>query len=319
MATSGSIALTFTRDEIIQEAYEQLQVVEPGVAATAAQVTSAARSLNNMIKAWQVQGLQIHSVHQSFLFTTNDQREYTLDGSSEKWVVAYDDTTLSTAGSATDLAIIVTSLGDIVNGDVIGIYQSDGTMHWTTVDGPTAGLAVPITDALTADTLVGATVYSYTASTDLAERPMEVVECWERNYSGNDRPIDMVSRQEYSELTLKGNTGGLVSAFYDPQVGSSNKLYIWPATEDVRNIIGTWVKRTFESFTAAADEVDLPQEAFEAVAYNLAKRLISKSAAKQMTVQYVLAMAQSTEEDLMNKMAGPEDSVFFQPDMDGYR
>lgn len=318
MATSGSIALTFTRDEIIQEAYEQLQVVEPGVAATAAQVTSAARSLNNMIKAWQVQGLQIHSVQQSYLFPANNEFEYTLVGGVDRFVEGYRQTTVAVAAASGAGSITVTSDAFILNSDRIGIYQDDGTMHWTLVNGAPAADVVTLTDVTTAAISVGAIVYFYPASEE-AGRPMEIVECWERNSSGNDRPIDLVSRHEYAELTLKTNTGGLVSAFYDPQVGNNNLLYIWPATNDPRAIIGMWVKRTFESFTAAADEVDLPQEAFEAVAYNLAKRLISKSAVGQFTAQYILAMAQSTEEELMDKIAGPEESVFFQPDMDGYR
>ena len=212
--------------------------------------------------------------------------------------------------------VTVTSAAFIANGDRIGIYQDDGTMHWALVNGAPVGNVVSL-DAVTTDEIsAGAIVYFY-GTTEEAKRPMEIVEIWERNYSGADRPIDMVSRQEYAELSMKGETGALVSAFYDPQVGSENKLYIWPATSDGRSIIGTWVKRTFESFAAAGDEVDLPQEAFEAVAFNLAKRLISKSAASQFTANYILAMAGSTETELFDDIAAPEAAVEFEPDFEG--
>jgi len=46
-------------------------------------------------------------------------------------------------------------------------------------------------------------------------------------------------------------------------------------------------------------------------------RLISKSAVTQFVAQYIMAMAKSTEEELFDKIAGPEESVYFQPSMDG--
>lgn len=316
MATSGDISLTFTRDEIIQEAYEHLHVVEPGVAASAAQVTSAARTLNNMIKAWQTKGLVVHSVRRSYLFPTVGEYEYTLNSGIDRWVETYRETTVAVAAASGVVTITVANAAFIANGDEIGIYQDDGTMHWATVNGAPVGNVVTL-DAVTTDTVsVGAVVYFYDESTDGAERPLEIVEMWEHNVDGNDRPIDLVSRQEYSELTLKSNTGALVSAFYDPQVGNDNLLHIWPATSDPRNFIGAWVKRTVESFTAAADEVDLPQESFEAVAFNLAKRLISKTGVDQFAANYVLAMAGSTETELFDSIAGPEASVEFQPDFE---
>lgn len=318
MATSGDITLTFTRDQIIQEAYELLQVVEPGVAASAAQVTSAARTLNNMIKAWQSKGLAVHSVQGSWLFPEADQAEYQLDSSGgDRWTTSYTETTAAAVAASGAATITVASDADISNTDIIGIYQDDGTMHWTTVNGAPVADVVTLTDVTTDEVSVGAIVYNYTVANE-AERPMEIVEVWERNSDGNDRPLDLVDRNQYAELTLKSNTGGVVSVFYDSQVGTDNRLYLWPIPDDSRMIIGTWVKRTFETFTAAGNEVDLPQEAFEAVAYGLAKRMITKSAAKQMTAQFITGMATQMETDLFDDIAGPEASVLFQPDMDGY-
>jgi len=314
MATSGSIALTFTRDQIIQEAYELLQVVEPEVAATAAQVTSAARTLNNMIKAWQIKGLAVHSVQGSWLFPEADQAEYQLDSSGgDRWTTGYSKTSIATVTNPTTIS---TTDAVATTGGVIGIYQTDGTMHWTTIV-LAAGVNLILTDAIPGSVDVGALVYTY-AATLKAERPMEIVEVWERNADGNDRPLDLVDRNQYTELTLKSNEGGVVSVFYDAQVGVNNRLFLWPIPEDSRIILGTWVKRTFESFIAAGDEVDLPQEAFEAVAFGLAKRMITKSAVKPMTAQFITGMATKMEEDLFDDIAGPEGSVFFQPDMDGY-
>jgi len=51
------------------------------------------------------------------------------------------DTTLTVAGASTDTTITVASITGINSGDLIGILLTDGTTHWTTVNGaPAAGV-----------------------------------------------------------------------------------------------------------------------------------------------------------------------------------
>jgi anti-sigma-K factor RskA len=52
VTTSASYDFSVTRDDIIQDAYEELGVLEEGETPTADQVTSASRKLNMLVKTW---------------------------------------------------------------------------------------------------------------------------------------------------------------------------------------------------------------------------------------------------------------------------
>lgn len=59
MATSGSSNYNLTRNDIIQEALELIGVVAGGETAAAADVSTADRSLNMMVKGWQAKGINL--------------------------------------------------------------------------------------------------------------------------------------------------------------------------------------------------------------------------------------------------------------------
>ena len=59
MPTSGSSNYSMTRNDIIQEALELIGVAAGGETAQAADVSTADRSLNMMIKGWQAKGIQL--------------------------------------------------------------------------------------------------------------------------------------------------------------------------------------------------------------------------------------------------------------------
>jgi len=313
VATSGSIALVYTRDDIIQEALELSQAIEMGGTPEAAHVTSVARTLNLMVKAWQTEGLQIHTVQRSYLFAGSaTQREYRLNATGDRWVKTYVGTALKVAGVATDLTIDVDSITGISNLGAIGIYLDDGTLHWTTVNGVPAGDTVTIAAALPSAAAIGNTVYFYALGSNLADRPMEITNVWERNSEGNDRPLDLISRTEYAELTLKENSGGVVSVFYDPQVATPT-MFIWPVHEDPRMIIGAWVKRTVENFDAAGDDADFPQEAFMALSINLAHLISTKVGTAPATQQMLAVQAGIWYQNYMDYACRAEEAVTFEP------
>jgi hypothetical protein len=59
MSTSGSTDYNLTRNDIIQEALELIGVVAGSETSSAADVATANRSLNMMIKGWQAKGIQL--------------------------------------------------------------------------------------------------------------------------------------------------------------------------------------------------------------------------------------------------------------------
>jgi len=78
MATSGSINFTLTRDEIIQEALEQIGAIGIGDTISNSDITTCSRTLNLMVKAWEAQGIHLWTVTTQTVTLVEDQASYTL-------------------------------------------------------------------------------------------------------------------------------------------------------------------------------------------------------------------------------------------------
>lgn len=192
MATSGSTNFNLTRNDAIQEALELIGVLAAGETAPAADITSAARSLNMMLKTWQADGLHL-------------------------W------------------------------------RQTEGSL-----------------------TLVSGTQsYTMAAGGDFTVRPLRILSARLR-ISSVDTPLMEMSRQEYFDLPLKSTSGRPTGYYYDPG-RVTGRLYVWPtlASGSSGTIEFTYA-RALEDMDAAGDDFDLPQEWFEAIAYNLAVRIAPK-------------------------------------------
>jgi len=285
MATSGSINLSASRDDIITEALEILGVLAEGTTPSAAQLTSCARTLNYMIKAWQADGINLFAVQQVYLFLIKNQSAYSLiSTTTDHYTASFVETTTSAAALSGASSIVLTSATGISASDKIGVYQ-DSTMHWTTVNGAPSGSTVTLTAALTADVASGAVVYAYTSK---AKRPMRVLESVV--HDENDTPIHVGSREEYFNQSGKGTDGRVNTIYFDPQVASP-KLYVWPQTDDERHYLKLYIQRTLEDVDAAADEVDFPQEWYLPLAANLAVLLGPKYGKSLNMLAAISAMA----------------------------
>ena len=150
MPTSGSINLTTSRDEIITEALELLGVLAEGDSPTAAQQTSCARTMNYMIKAMQADGLNLYALQLVYLFLQEAQSSYSLlSTGTDHYTASFTETTTSAASISGATTLTVTSITGISASDKVGVYQADGSVHWTTVNGAPSGSTVTLTATLT--------------------------------------------------------------------------------------------------------------------------------------------------------------------------
>ena len=78
MATSGSTNYGLTRNDIIQEALELLGIVAAEESPAAADVATADRSLNMMIKGWQAKGINLWRQTEGSLTATAGQASFTM-------------------------------------------------------------------------------------------------------------------------------------------------------------------------------------------------------------------------------------------------
>jgi hypothetical protein len=272
MATSGSIDYSVSASDIITEALEQLGVLSEGQSANSDQITSCLRTLNMLVKTWQADGLNLHTVQKLYLVPQKAQTEYSLGPSGDHFTTTLVNTAVKVAGVATDTTIDVDYITGISDGDYIGIELDTGYLHWTTVNGAPAGDTVTLTDALPSAVAIDNTVYAYTTK---GNRPMDILNAVRSTTDGTDTPLWIKNRKDYTELTPKSSQGVINQLWYDRQV-TTGKLTVWQAPTDVDSYITMWVQRTIEDFDSSADDADYPQEWYLPLAFNLATLLIPK-------------------------------------------
>lgn len=90
--------------------------------------------------------------------------------------------------------------------------------------------------------------------------------------SSTDRPMIEMSREEYYAIPNKTSEGPPSQWFYDRQ-RNGGTMYIWPAPDATAGTLKfTYVRKIYD-MDANADDLDLPQEWYEAVIYGLADRM----------------------------------------------
>jgi hypothetical protein len=116
----------------------------------------------------------------------------------------------------------------------------------------------------------GTESYTWGAGGDIAsDRPTRVVTARRVNSSGNEVPIDVVSRQEYKDLPTKSSQGATNLVYYDPQL-ELGTLYAWPTGDTGTPTVICEVQRQVQDFDAVTDNPDFPKEAYLALYLGLA-------------------------------------------------
>lgn len=311
MAVSGSIDYTVTAEDVITEALELLGVLGEGESPNTNQLDSSRRTLNMMVKTWQADGLNLFAVQKLYLFLIKDTQKYTLDSSTTAhFTSSFTQTTVDGAVSSGNTSVTLSDATGATNGDNIGLYQDDGTMHWTTLSGAPSGNSINLTDATTDDLSDGAVVYFYS---DKANRPMKVMEAYTFQYDSTEIPVKLLSRREYDELSDKDSEGFVNQVYFDPQRDTSN-LYVWPTTSNERDYIILVVQRTLNDLDSNSDTLDYPQEWFMPLSYGLAMYLAPKYGTPRDDYNRVLVQANSLYEMAKGFDAELYTSVYFEPD-----
>ena len=159
-----------------------------------------------------------------------------------------------------------------VVGDFIGIELDDGTVQWTNAAAAVSTTTLTLMDALTDSVAVDNHVYTYTHK---AQRPLEIDEVRLHTSDDNERPLLMVSRQEYMALSDKDSAGSPNQVYFNP-TRTNAEFRVWPAPDDTKEWIMFTGKYPIQDMDTTSHDIDIPQEWFEALAWNLAVRLAPK-------------------------------------------
>ena len=283
MATSGVTSLSYTVNEIIEEALDELGVAADGETLSGDLFARGKRSLNMLLRHWQAQGMHQWTMTEGYLFPTQGVASFDL--STARAVNSYTRTTTSAASLSGASTITVTSDDNISDGDVIGVQLDGGTMQWTTVNGAPAANVVTLTATLTDAVNSGASVFNYSASASL--KPVERVLGIRRTDStGYDIEMHLYSRLEYQNLPNKTEQSTPVVAHVARQVGTPT-IYLWPTVKTENIVIPFTYERTIEAADAAANTFDLPEYWFNALYLNLAAKMGSKLATSPIRLQKI--------------------------------
>jgi hypothetical protein len=266
MATSGSSNFSINRDTLIKDALIDLGAISSEDTPSAAIIDHAARLLNMMLKAWVADGLHLWTLKPFTILIENGKTVYSLSSTGDQASLDMNDTTMRIAGVANDTILQVTTTSGMTSGDYIGVELDNGTLHKTTISSVTDSDTVVITTGVTSASAIGNRVYWYTTK---IVRPLDVTDITIKDAAGVERPVSLVSRQEYRTYTNKATTGNIVQAYFDPQL-SASKLYVYNVPDTVDDTIECVGYFPIEDMDSAANDFDMPQEWYLAVKTGLA-------------------------------------------------
>ena len=180
------------------------------------------------------------------------------------------------------IAIDVDDTSEMTASDYIGIELDSGEMHWSTISSITDSDTVVIATAIPTgkSAAIDNEVYFYTTKIN---RPLSIMDLYTRDTSGNDTPVNLISREQYSIFGLKTSAGTGNQFYFDPQLTNA-KLKAYPAPDD--GITRLYFTGFFplEDMDNSTDDFDCPQEWLLAIQTNLT--LLLTPAAASNGVEY---------------------------------
>lgn len=327
MAVTGTTTFSQTMYQVIQTAFNILNVYGIGRTFSDEDYTVAVQMVNMMIKAWGTKGLHLWCKEEAVLYLTQYQARYGLGNSSSIGLTpAYatlssgariSQTSAAAALGATALTVLSTS--GWVPGQYIGVVQSDLSLYWTTILAVPTSTTVTLT-AGTANTVNSASnVYVFTT---LLNKPYRVISARLRSgfdygsYStANDIILNPLSHADYFDLPTKAVNGPSPNQYYyDPQL-DYGVINLWIRPSDCSNRVHFTYERIIDDVTNNSDNFDLPQEWLEPLTWQLALRLAFPFA-KLKQYSQLKEMATMMLDNLMDfdtEITG----ISFQPDRDG--
>lgn len=195
--------------------------------------------------------------------------------------------------SAEDGASVARSLNMMLK-----TWQADGLHLWLKAEG-----SLPL--------VAGTQSYTMGNGGTFAARPLRILSARLR-VSSVDTPLYEMPRQEYFDLPTKATAGRPTGFYYDPG-RVQGRLYVWPVlASGLTATVEFTYARPIEDMDGPTNDFDLPQEWFEAIAYNLAVRIAPKFGAIVRPDVVEVAAA------LKNALDGwdREGSVYAQPAFD---
>lgn len=278
MTTSGITNFSLNRREIIEGAFELLNIYQPGEEVEQDDMQYGSKMLNGMVKAWEAQEIHLWTKTEAVLFPALNQPSYTFPTANA--TESYVETTLSSNEIAGQTTLSIVSSTGMLISDYIGIQLDDGTLQWTTISSIPDSASVIVAAPLTSAAAEGNIVVAYTTKIG---RPLQIYSARRNTYANNiDTPLTPYAYQEYFDLPNKNSPGGYPSCWmYNPQ-RDTGIFYLWQAPSLVTDKIRFTYARSLQIFSTATNTSDFPQEWIEVLQFQLAIRLSHRYGKRQL-------------------------------------
>ncbi len=273
MATSGNYNLETNLNQLLAESADILQIGADGESLSGDFKTRATNTLNFMLKAWEGQSIHLWTYETGTLFLTIGQASYPFGDATTHLANDFNETTTDADEAIGQTVISVTSTSGFANNDPIGIVDDVNEIHWTTIVSFVADDTVTINDALTVATSSGNVVYQYTLN---SFRPVSrITSVRRRETTNNEVPINFLSKEDYENLPDKESTGTVIQTYYERKQPTGT-MFVWVTPVSGIPFLRFSYERRIQIVSDPEDTFDMPEDWFEAITWNLAKRLIPK-------------------------------------------
>lgn len=144
------------------------------------------------------------------------------------------------------------------------------------------------------------TLVANTPSYTLSPFPHRVISARFDNQD-TETPLTLLTREEYFDLPTKLNTG-IPTLYYVDYQRAAATLYVWPVMASVTDeTVNFTFDRRFEDIDDPNNDLDIRQEHFALVGYNLAARLADDYGRDGNVINRVVARAEGMLEDAQDE------------------
>lgn len=217
---------------------------------------------------------------------------------------------------ATTISTLQYTNGGMSLNYLLSAWQADGLHVWT----------IKTSSALTMIASQGAYTIAPASADFTLNRPLTIIQAWTRNTTSIlDTPLDIITREKYNQLSGKTQEGTPTSLYYDATyetqgTNAKGTMYLWPEPNTAfvaANTLYLVYQRPLLDFAATGDQLDMPQEWYNAVRLNLALALGPEYG--MPVIEYDrLAKEAKDAKDLAMGWDREKGSLFIQPRESGY-
>lgn len=292
-------ATTTTGLDLITGALRNINALEAGETLSAQDSADALQVLNDMMESWSIDHLSIFASTENLLSFTPGQYQYTVGN-----YVAGTFTGTVTSGSAVIAGVTVPT--NMVIGGTLSDVQAAIPTGATVVS---VGVSTVTMSAVALSTPGAAESITYTIPGNFnIARPLRITNAFTRitttGTSGLDYPIDIIGRDKYSAIGLKGVNGPWPTlCYYDPTYPLGN-LYFYPNPSSA-GVLHLWTDTILTSFSGLTTAINMPQGYARAIKKNLALEL----APEYGKTAGALLVRQAAESKAMIKALNAEPAV----------